>query len=92
MNSQESVSSFESSPAIVVAVSSRESSNEIAKAIEADSLGYLSIEGVSKILPGRCSGYCDGCFTGKYPMDVSDVDHEIELDGKYRNIKYEPTL
>lgn len=48
--------------------------DEIAKAIEADSLGYLSIEGVSKILPGRCDGYCDGCFTGKYPMDVPAKD------------------
>lgn len=48
--------------------------DEIAKAIEADSLGYLSIEGVSKILPGRCSGYCDGCFTGKYPMDIPEKD------------------
>lgn len=48
--------------------------DEIAKAIEADSLGYLSIDGVSKILPGRCSGYCDGCFTGKYPMDIPEKD------------------
>lgn len=44
--------------------------DDIAAAIGADSLGYLSVEGVSKILPGRCDGYCDGCFTGKYPMDV----------------------
>lgn len=48
--------------------------DEIAKAIEADSLGYLSIEGVSKILPGRSNGYCQGCFTGKYPMDVPEKD------------------
>lgn len=48
--------------------------DEIAKAIEADSLGYLSIEGVSKILPGRSDGYCDGCFTGKYPMNVPAKD------------------
>lgn len=48
--------------------------DDIAKAIEADSLGYLSIEGVSKILPGRCDGYCDGCFTGKYPMDIPEKD------------------
>lgn len=50
--------------------------DEIAKAIEADSLGYLSIEGVSKILPGRCSGYCDGCFTGKYPFEIPEKNEK----------------
>lgn len=43
---------------------------EIAEAIEADSLGYLSVEGLKKLLPGRKDGYCKGCFTGEYPMSV----------------------
>ncbi len=54
--------------------------DEIAKEIEADSLGYLSVEGVSKILPGRSNGYCDGCFTGKYPMDVPETNRNEEDD------------
>lgn len=50
--------------------------DDIAKAIGADSLGYLSVEGVSKILPGRSCGYCDGCFTGKYPMDIPEKNEK----------------
>jgi len=52
--------------------------DEIAKAIEADSLGYLSIEGIKKLLPGRTSGYCQGCFTGEYPMDIPQDDDEAK--------------
>jgi len=44
--------------------------DEIARMIEADSLGYLSIEGLKDVLPGREGGFCHGCFDGIYPMDV----------------------
>ena len=65
---------------------------EMRQIIGADSLGFLSMDALSEIAKNLDCDYCHGCFTGEYPMDVSDVDHEIELDGKYRNIKYEPTL
>ncbi len=45
---------------------------EIAKFIGADSLGFLSIEGVNKIAEGANCGFCDGCFTGHYPIEVPD--------------------
>ena len=41
---------------------------EIAKWIGVDSLGYLSVDGVSKIAKGAGCGFCVGCFTGKYPV------------------------
>jgi len=47
---------------------------EIAKELGADSLGYLSIDNLRKIPVGANCDFCDGCFTGKYPMDVSWVD------------------
>ena len=43
---------------------------EIAEFIGADSLGFLSIEGVNKIAEGANCGFCDGCFTGNYPIEV----------------------
>lgn len=43
---------------------------EIAKFIGADSLGFLSIEGVNKIAEGANCKFCDGCFTGNYPIEV----------------------
>ena len=52
--------------------------DEITKAIEADSLGFLSIEGIKKMLPERECGYCQGCFTGTYPMDVSPAEKAKE--------------
>ena len=41
---------------------------EIAKLFGADSLGYLSVEGVSNIAEGADCGFCVGCFTGEYPI------------------------
>jgi len=42
---------------------------EIARAIEADSLGYLSPEGLRRAVRQEGSfTYCDACFTGNYPI------------------------
>lgn len=40
---------------------------EIREEIGADSLGYLSAEGLSDVAAGSSLGLCDGCFTGNYP-------------------------
>ena len=40
---------------------------EIKKFIGADSLKYLSVEGLHRAVQGK--GYCDACFTGQYPVD-----------------------
>ncbi|MFV0364252.1 MAG: amidophosphoribosyltransferase [Suipraeoptans sp.] len=51
---------------------------EICKMIGADSLGYLELDSLSTIIGGL--GYCDACFTGKYPMEVpgKDISHAFE--------------
>jgi amidophosphoribosyltransferase len=42
---------------------------EIARSIEADSLGYLSAEGLRRAVGEReGAGFCDACFTGNYPV------------------------
>ncbi len=43
---------------------------EICKFVGADSLHYLSSQGMMKAV-GREDGYCQACFTGKYPIDVN---------------------
>jgi len=43
---------------------------EICELVEADSLVYLSLEGMMHAI-GRQEGYCNACFTGKYPLDVN---------------------
>ncbi len=36
----------------------------------ADSLGYLSVEGLLRVTGGEQSRFCDACFTGNYPVPV----------------------
>lgn len=46
---------------------------EIEEHIGADTLGYLSVEGVQSLTSDDMqpkSGFCVGCFTGKYPISV----------------------
>jgi len=42
--------------------------DEIRQEAGADSLGYLSLESLHKIAPDAQCGFCDGCFTEKYPF------------------------
>jgi len=47
-------------------IASSQSVEQIREFIEADSLGYLSEEGMLNAAGG--AGYCTACFTGKYPI------------------------
>jgi len=42
--------------------------DQIRDHIQADTLGYLSTDNVTKLAEGAKCGFCDGCFTGKYPV------------------------
>ena len=43
---------------------------EMREMIGADSLHFLSLEALHQIAPQADCGFCDGCFTGKYPIEV----------------------
>ncbi len=52
---------------------------EMAALIGADSLAFISIDGLYRALgrPGRDAAaphYCDACFTGEYPVSLPDMD------------------
>src|SRR3546814_1756518 len=52
---------------------------EMARIIGADSLAFISIDGLYRALglPGRDGakpGFCDACFTGDYPIGLVDPD------------------
>ncbi len=51
-------------------IANRMSVDEIRKFIGADSLGYLSLEGLHKIAEEANISCCDGCFSGKYSADL----------------------
>ena len=44
---------------------------EIGKIAGADSIGFLPAEYLSEMLMNKCDGYCEGCFTGKYPAPTT---------------------
>ncbi len=48
-------------------IASSHSIEEIRKYITADSLGYISLDGIQKVVPQRMN-YCEACFDGEYPV------------------------
>jgi len=56
-------------------IAANKSLEEIRQFIEADSLAYLSLEGLLKACETKeKSGYCTACYTGNYPTQWVDVD------------------
>ena len=55
---------------------------EIAQIIGADSLGYLSVESAHKLANGCNCTFCDGCFTGQYPVPVPQAREKFRFEQK----------
>lgn len=53
---------------------------EICDFIGADSLAYLPIEELGTLIDSQ--NFCHGCFTGKYPMDISGAGGKNKFDEK----------
>ncbi|HEY6419728.1 MAG TPA: amidophosphoribosyltransferase [Candidatus Binataceae bacterium] len=63
-------------------LASSHSVEEIRRHIGADSLGYLSWNGLySFVGEGAREGYCDACFTGNYPVEIPKQNgvHQLHL-------------
>lgn len=59
-----------------------DSAEEIAKEIGVDSLGYLSVESTHKLAFRSDCGFCDGCFTGNYPVEVPEEQPKDKFEEK----------
>jgi len=56
-------------------IGANKSIDEIRQYIRADSLAYLSLDGLKKACgEGENTTYCSACYTGKYPTNIVDVD------------------
>ncbi|MGA8432638.1 MAG: amidophosphoribosyltransferase [Candidatus Sulfotelmatobacter sp.] len=56
-------------------IAANKSVDEICDYIGADSLAYLSLEGLKKACgEGEGLRYCTACYTGKYPTEIIDVE------------------
>jgi amidophosphoribosyltransferase len=49
--------------------------------IGADSLAFLSLDGMMRAISDGAPGYCTGCFTGQYPIEVSETPQKLSFEG-----------
>jgi len=61
-------------------IASSHTVQEIGKYIEADSLAYLSYEGMLRAVGGSETEFCTACYTGRYPLEFEDMFHEAKAD------------
>ncbi|MEX2252518.1 MAG: amidophosphoribosyltransferase [Thermoleophilaceae bacterium] len=54
--------------------------DEMAAHIGADSLAFLSLDGMMTAVD-RTDGYCNACFTGQYPIAVGDAQAKLSFEG-----------
>jgi amidophosphoribosyltransferase len=66
-------------------MAARLSVDEIRQHIGADSLAFLTLEGMMRAVTGtddaRGSGYCNACFTGDYPIAVHEAQAKLAFEG-----------
>lgn len=55
-------------------IAANQSLESIRQFVGADSLGYLSLEGLKEAVRGEKGGYCAACFDGKYPTPLYNLD------------------
>jgi amidophosphoribosyltransferase len=60
-------------------IASSSSVEDIRHFIEADSLAYLSREGMYTGFNDEKKGFCDACFSGNYPVHFEDEGHTRQL-------------
>jgi amidophosphoribosyltransferase len=60
-------------------IAASNSVEEIRRYIEADTLAYLSREGMYAYFDGQRKGFCDACFSGDYPVHFEDEGHTRQL-------------
>ncbi|MBI3800240.1 MAG: amidophosphoribosyltransferase, partial [Deltaproteobacteria bacterium] len=53
--------------------------DEIRRYITADSLAYLSEAGMYAALKEKLGGFCDACFTGRYPVPLGERPRGSQL-------------
>jgi amidophosphoribosyltransferase len=61
-------------------MASRLTVDEMRDRIGADSLAFLSLDGMMRAV-GASDGYCNACFTGKYPIAVGDAQAKLSFEG-----------
>ena len=61
--------------------------DEIRESIGADSLGYLSLDGLFIPFDGRKQDFCSACFTGNYPTSTEHICGKEELESRVSELQ-----
>lgn len=61
-------------------IAARMEVDEIREHLDADSLGYLSLDGLLDSTEVADAGFCTACLSGNYPTDVPDVADKFHLE------------
>jgi amidophosphoribosyltransferase len=72
-------------------IASSNSPEEICKYLGADSLGYLSLQGLRQAVNDTKGNFCTSCYTGVYPTDLVQLEVK-EGNGTAVKIKEEVTV
>lgn len=65
-------------------IAANQSLESIRQFVGADTLGYLSLEGLREAVRGEKGGFCSACFDGKYPTSLFGLD--LQPKGNIRGI------
>lgn len=63
-------------------IAARHTIDEIAQFLHADSLGYLSLEGLIKVCGG--TPFCCACYTGQYPVPLEERVDKTMMERAHR--------
>jgi amidophosphoribosyltransferase len=72
-------------------IAAQKSIEEIRQYIEADTLAYLSLDGLLKCCNDGHTGYCTACYTGVYPTQWVDVDEILPAVEDRREVQLKLT-
>jgi amidophosphoribosyltransferase len=65
-------------------IAANQSLEKIREFVGADSLGYLSMDGLRSAVRGEKGGFCAACFDGNYPTPLFGLDRDPK--GNVRNV------
>jgi amidophosphoribosyltransferase len=61
-------------------IAARMEVSEIREHLNADSLGYLSLDGLLDATGVADAGFCNACLSGNYPTDIPEVTDKFHLE------------
>jgi amidophosphoribosyltransferase len=65
-------------------IAANHSIEEIRRFVEADTLAYLSLEGLHDAVEDTQGHYCYACYTGNYPTGLVNIEELVAARGRHR--------